>query len=433
MTAKPLDSLIKHAKGVLAKNALWMSFGQISRLAIQAAYFTLIARSLGVSNYGAFAGVVALVAMTCPFAAMGRGNLLIKNVARDPGSFPKMWGRALATTTTFGTVLMGLTLLLSHFILPGEIPLELVGMVALSDVIGLNLITISGQAFQAFEQLHWTAGINMLISAFRLLGALIFCMIRPHPSALQWGYVYLISTLFILATSLCLVSTKLGRPKLSLPESFSEIREGAYFSIGLSAQTLYNDIDKTMLVRLSTLAATGIYGAAYRIIDVSFSPVAALVYAAYPRMFRKGATGVRSGLTFARALAWRSAGYAVFIAIVILAGAGLVPVVLGAQYREAAEALRWLAPLPLLKSIHYFLSDALSGSGHQAMRSAIQVSVAIFNVGINLWLIPRYSWHGAAWSSIASDGLLAVWIAWYAHCLERSQRSPELIPSVVAN
>jgi hypothetical protein len=32
--------------------------------------------------------------------------------------------------------------------------------------------------------------------------------------------------------------------------------------------------------------------------------------------------------------------------------------------------------------------------------------VAAFNVLINLWIIPAYSWRGAAWSSIASDTLL---------------------------
>jgi hypothetical protein len=34
--------------------------------------------------------------------------------------------------------------------------------------------------------------------------------------------------------------------------------------------------------------------------------------------------------------------------------------------------------------------------------------VAVFNVLINLWIIPLYSWRGAAWSSLASDALLAL-------------------------
>jgi hypothetical protein len=41
----------------------------------------------------------------------------------------------------------------------------------------------------------------------------------------------------------------------------------------------------------------------------------------------------------------------------------------------------------------------------------VQAAVAVFNVLINLWLIPAYSWRGAAWSSIASDGVLLISVA----------------------
>jgi O-antigen/teichoic acid export membrane protein len=34
--------------------------------------------------------------------------------------------------------------------------------------------------------------------------------------------------------------------------------------------------------------------------------------------------------------------------------------------------------------------------------------VAVINFLLNLWWIPAYGWIGAAWSSVASDGLLAL-------------------------
>jgi O-antigen/teichoic acid export membrane protein len=78
------------------------------------------------------------------------------------------------------------------------------------------------------------------------------------------------------------------------------------------------------------------------------------------------------------------------------------------QYARASEALRWLSLLPLVKTLHYFAADALTGAGYQATRTLLQVLVAGFNVLANFWLIPAYSWRGAAWSSLACDGLLAV-------------------------
>jgi O-antigen/teichoic acid export membrane protein len=417
-------------KSALARNTIWMIGGQGLRLIIQALYFIEIARSLGASNYGAFIGVVALVGIAYPFGALGSGNLLIKNVARDRGLFPAYWGRALAVTAACSSLLLVLVLSASHFALPASIPLLLVLLVACADLVGLNIITVSGQAFQAFERLNWTATINALISAGRLAGALILIAIHPHPSALEWGYIYFGATAGVATTASLLVWKKLGAPQFRWPHTAAEMREGFYFSSSLSAQTIYNDIDKTMLARLATLDATGIYGAAYRLIDVSFAPIAALVYSAYPNFFRAGAKGITGSFRYAKPLLLRAFGYSTCACVVILLAAGIVPRILGPEYARTTEALRWLAPLPVLRGVHYFLSDSLTGAGHQGLRTAIQAAVAAFNVLINLWIIPLYSWRGAAWSSIASDGLLVCGTAAAVFILSR--RAKAVVADAVA-
>jgi O-antigen/teichoic acid export membrane protein len=415
----------------LVRNTVWMLAGQGLRLVIQALYFVEIARSLGATNYGAFIGVVALVGIVFPFGSLGSGNLLIKNVARDKTFFPSYWGRALATTAATSSVLLFVVLLVSRFVLPPAIPFILVLLVAGADLFGLNVITICAQAFQAFERLNWTATINALISAGRLVGAILLISVRAHPSALQWGYLYFGSTAVVATIAISLVWAKLGRPRLGASRSRSEMREGFFFSTSLSAQTIYNDIDKTMLARLSTLDATGIYGAAYRIIDVSFVPVSALLYSAYPNFFRAGIGGVSASFRYARPLLVRTLGYSTFICAALLICAGVVPHILGPEYARTAEAIRWLAPLPVLRGVHYFLSDSLTGAGHQGLRAGIQASIALFNVLINLWLIPAYSWRGAAWSSIVSDALLVCAAGAAVYILARRPRA--IVPDAIVS
>jgi len=256
--------LKRYSRSTLAQNTLWMVLGQGLRLGISVLYFTVIARSLGTQNYGAFVAVVSLVAIVFPFGALGSGILLIKNVSRDQSLFGVYWCRGLLTTTVASSALLLVTVALARFILPTEIPFLLVLLVSASDLIGMSLIWIAGQAFQAFERLNWTAIIHVLISATRLIGALIVVQIHPHPTALQWGCFYSCSTATVVIASLALVTVKLGLPHFAWPRSKAELREGFYFSASLCAQTVYNDIDKTMLASLSTLEATGIYGAAYQ-------------------------------------------------------------------------------------------------------------------------------------------------------------------------
>jgi O-antigen/teichoic acid export membrane protein len=409
-------------KSTLARNTGWAFLGQALGLGIQMLYFVVIAHTLGASNYGAFIGTVALVGIASPFATLGSGELLVKYVSRDRTGFATNLGTALATTAVSSSVLFLAVVLLSHFVLPSTIPSRLMLLVAGSDLFGLSVIGICGKAFQAFERLDWTARINTLSSASRLTGALALVAIRHHPSALQWGYLYFFSTVFVAAAALMIVNVRLGPPEFVSLRSINNIREGFYFSTSLSAQTIYNNIDKTMLARLSTLGATGIYGAAYRLIDAGFVPVSSLLAAAYPRFFRVGADGIYASLRFAKSLLPGALLYSVAAGTGLFLFAGVVPHVLGAEYSRTVEALRWLSLLPVLKTLHYLLSDVLTGAGYQGVRTGIQAGVALFNVLVNLWIIPAYSWRGAAWSSIASDGLLACGIGTAVLILSRRSR-----------
>jgi O-antigen/teichoic acid export membrane protein len=346
------------------------------------------------------------------------------HVARSPDRFARYWGGALSTTLASAGVIGIIVLLVARLVLPPTIPMALIVSVAVSDLVFARLIDISGQAYQAHERLARTAQFPLLISCLRLAAALAFAALG-HPTALAWALWYAGSTTIAAVVALVVTTYELGAPARVFGYPASELRQGAYFATSLSAQNVYNDIDKSMLARLSTLEATGIYGAAYRLVDVAFVPVRSLLAAAYPRFFREGARGVRASLGVARRLGPPAAAYAAFAGVALYVVAPVLPRFLGSDFQSSVEATRWLAILPLLKSVHYFAADTLTGAGYQGRRTIAQLVVAAFNIVINVPLIVQASWRGAAWSSIASDGLLALmlWsIVWSVCRREDRQR-----------
>ena len=48
--------------------------------------------------------------------------------------------------------------------------------------------------------------------------------------------------------------------------------------------------------------------------------------------------------------------------------------------------------------------DALTGADRQGVRTVLQLATAALNVGLNLLLIPAYSWRGAAWATLSKAG-----------------------------
>jgi len=392
----------------LGRNTVWGLAGYGLRLILQAAYFIIIARCLGPKQYGAFIAATALTGVISPFVGLGCGPLLIKNVARDRHLFSEYWGNGLVMTLLSGGVLTALTMAICRLVLPSSIPVLVIAFVSGSDLIFVKILDIGAAAFQSVERLAGNAQLNVLVSLTRLFGIAGLAVAVSHPGVMAWSAVYLVGSIVAALIAVAWVTFGLGKPKLALHRVPGEVKEGIYFSVSLSAQTIYNDIDKTMVARLATLEAAGVYAAAYRLIDVTFIPVRALLSAAYPGFFRNGKNGLVATFRYSRQLMDRIIPYALFAFVALLLGAPLVPHILGHQYADITEALRWLALLPVLKTVHFFIADALTGSGRQGTRTLIQIGVAAFNVLINLWIIPAYGWRGAAWSSIASDGLLAL-------------------------
>jgi O-antigen/teichoic acid export membrane protein len=276
------------------------------------------------------------------------------------------------------------------------------------------------------------ARLNVVAGMCKLLGAVIVGIAVNHPSAVTWGIVYVVSSAIGGLLGVIWVTRLQGMPTLAIWRIGPEFAEGCYFSVSQSAQSIYNDIDKTMLTRMSTLDAVGIYAAAYRLIDAAFIPIRSLLYAAYPRFFQHGSTGITGSTRYARRLLPRSGGYGILACTALMVFAPLVPRVLGKEYVTAVEAVRWLAPIIFFRSIHYFFADSLTGAGYQGRRTAMQASIAALNVALNLWLIPLYSWRGAAWASLASDGSLMVGLYVVIVLLQRKE-TKQLVPENTSN
>jgi len=397
--------LKKLYKSETVKNTLWMFFGQGIRIAIQAAYFVIIARTLGVEGFGIFVGIVSLVALLSPFSSWGAGNLLIMHTARDREAFPEYWGKALIMTFLSGSVLTVATYLGTSILMP-VFSATMVIAIGISDFIFMRVLEVSAQAFQAFHNLKRTALLHMILSLTRLIGAFILVWILDSRSPEDWSLLYLCATLISTAIGIILVTSELGKPKWQWSSLLKEWKEGFYFSISTASVALNSETNKILLVRLSTLEASGIFAAASRVVEVALSPIRALMSAIYARFFKEGEDGISSSLGLAKRFLPFSSLYGILAACCLYFSAPLVPFLLGAEYANAVQAIQWLSVIPIIKSVNSLLQDTLTGSGYQGWRSGIQIIVAICNVVLNLVLIPQYSWIGAAIAAIASDLLL---------------------------
>jgi O-antigen/teichoic acid export membrane protein len=391
----------------LARNAGWVLGGQVASFGVQAAYFVVLARLLGSAQYGILAGAAALVNIFSQYSAMGAGILFLRYVSPDHSRFREYWGNILLSIGLVGT----LAIVLLYFVggwLVGQTAASILVILAIGDCLCGQLTAAAAQVFQTFEKMRTNAGLNFLTNVLRLALAVGMALAVHRTTAWTWAAASLAVSFVASLIAVAKVTTHFGLPKFSLKLLFARFGEGFIFAISGSTTTVYNDVDKVMLGHYGMTVANGIYSMAYRIVNICTMPIGSIHSAALPRFFRQGVDGIKATAPFARKLLKRTTILGALGAAAMFLAAPLLPHIAGADFAKSVSAVRWLCLIPLLRSFHLSAGDAISGAGFQRFRLASQFLAAAGNFGINLYLIPRYSWQGAAWASLLTDGSLAL-------------------------
>lgn len=398
-----LSNLAQLRHKSLVQGSAWMLIAQGSSIFIQAAYFIILARVLGAEDYGIFVGIAALAAVVGPFSGWGMGPILVKNVSRDRSLLSVYWGNAIVLTVISSALLTVGCLLLAPQFFPPETSGILILLIFLADLLGLRIVEIASSTFVATQQLKHTAQIKIILTVSKLLAASGLLFFFKEAGTFVWAILYCGSTLFAALLACYMVNVMLEPPTVSISRLKGDLLEGLNFSLSSSAFVINANMDRTMLTSMSTLQATGVYGAGYRFLEVCAFPILAIAGSTYARFFQAGIEGVKGSWAFGRKLLPLAFGYGIAITIMLYVLAPFAPWVIGDEYQEAVTLIRLLSFLPLIWAVQYILSDTLTGAGFQRFVTGILIASAILNVGMNLYLIPLYSWQGAAWATISSE------------------------------
>lgn len=386
-----------------------MMGGNLAAMVLQAVQFLLLARTLGASEYGSFAAVNALITMAIPLAGLGYGNVMLMTVARDRSAASEQLGNSLAVTVALGVILTGLILVAVKLLYGPKGNLLLALLIGFSELVLVRSSLVAGQFFQSVDKVRRLSLINVSISACRVI-AIGGLWLADQPQAVNWA---MCSTALVLVMSLIHVpaaAREAGGLRVSVKRLRAQLTDATYFAMGTTAKAAYTDLDKVLLGRFAPSAELGIYTTAYRLVVIAFTPVRSLLDVAASRFFKSGESGVSHSFALSRKLLKVSVPYGLMVGLALFFMAPLVPLLLGPSYAQSADVLRWLAPLPIIQSVHYVLSDALTGAGYQRLRTQIQFVILAVYAGLGLWLIPGHGWHGAALVCLISESLLALMI-----------------------
>lgn len=414
----------------LSRSFGWMLAGQCSVYGLRAVYFIVIARLLGVVQYGVVVGAFALVNVAAQYGRLGTNTVLMRYVAADHKRFAAYWGNLLAVTLTMGVLLIAILRIgAAHVLDPASA--AVVVLTAVGSCLCEQLTIGATQAFQAFERMGIAALLGQITPLFRTFTAIGMFLALHHATAWQWSIASTVASAIATVVAVSVVTIRLGWPQFRPHLAFKHGWEGLEYAFANSTANAYDDIDKTMLSHYGMNAANGIYGMAYRIVDMATVPIDSIQLAAEPRLYRLSSAGLKNTAALGRRLMKHGLLISVAAGACMFGFAPAIPLLAGKGFTEGVSALRWLCLIPIMRSVHKTTGSVLTCSGLQRYRTLTQLIAALMNFGLNLWLIPKYGWRGAAWTSLATDGALGIMsltvLEWALH---RPARSGSLLDGV---
>jgi O-antigen/teichoic acid export membrane protein len=377
----------------------------------------LIARQLGVSGFGEFSFILALVSVFRFVVDMGLRNILIREIARDRDRVGELLGSARAILWILSLLTLVALTALIHVVSTSEHIIQATYVAALAIVVafqGLNY----GAVCRAFEDM----GLDILGSVLQACSFLAFVLVGIQQgldltkaflalfaaNLLAWLYYYLIVRLRYVR----------GRIRANLQVCLFLFSES--FVLGLSEITrkLVWQVDRLLLTWLSGTVAVGLFSAAYRLVETVNPIVMNLTISLFPAFSRMAATSKeRLGQAYEKSLKFLSVIGAPAAVVLFVWSEHFVTIVFGPEFAPAAGALRILAAVVLLAFLTSLNLYAFTSLGMQRAYAMVCLCTLLVNIAADWVLVPLYDFNGAA------AGTLLAEIFFFAACLTLLRRN----------
>lgn len=384
------------------RNSFFVFGGQAFGALTALIYTPFLARYLGEAGYGQYAYVYAFVGLFQAFSTLGLNQILLRESARQRDNAGSYLGHTLRLKLVLSLSTFLLIILLNQVVNERDIH-AFVLICALETLIRVyfNANVAIGRAF---ERMEYEMLIVIIDRGVSLLGVLVVVTADLGFTAIFLAFLG--GSLAQALVGTLVIWRRLAKPRFLPVAGLNKrlLKEAWPIGLGLEAQFAYQRQGIVLLRQWHTARVVGLYSAAYRMFQFT-QIIADSVASASSPVFSRLAKASKLELTsaFNRIVRYLLlCGLLLSIAIWAFAPT-IVAVLLGPEFQESETILRWLAPVVILAFMSVLFSRFLQATDKQKVDALITGTAVIFNLALNLILIPLYGYMGLVWALLASE------------------------------
>lgn len=364
----------------------------------------LLTRALGDDGFGSWSTALAIVQIATPFGDFGLEQVAVRKAAAARHE-ERHWIGALITLRLAFALPVAIVTAIAQLVVADNSEMAAAGLL-LTGTLLLAPFSMTRVAFQTRVRNDLTI---LVLTVNSVLWTAAVVAIAASGRGMVWfAAAFLASALASIGLGAWLGS-RLSRPRLRGSRAlWRELaRIGVPIGVAGLVVTAYVKLDQVMLFSLAGAEDAGLYGAVYRFLDQAQFLPAALMTTLFPIM----ASSWPADPERVRRIGRLIADYLAIVSLpalgfTIVASEPVVRLLFGEDFLRAADALPILMGAFVVICFGYLAGNLVVVLELQRVFLRNALIALVFNVVLNLILIPPYGFVAAAWVTLATEVLV---------------------------
>jgi O-antigen/teichoic acid export membrane protein len=391
----------------LAANSLVWAAGSALSALVAFLTFVAVTRGLGPDAYGHITAALAFLFIPAVLAEAGLSAAVLRQISAAPEETEHAMRASLPLRTLVSVAAIGAAIGIG-FAMPfphlTKVAILISSLGSLFTLMTVNVVPV----LQAQLKMQWAA-VATLAGRIATLGLTL--------GALGVGLGFkavLFAQVAGLGLTLLLHLVVVGRivslrPLLDVPYWRRLALGSLVLGMAIALGQVYFRVDALLLALIRSPFEVGLYGAAYKFIELSELVVVALALTVFPPLARFVAVGdARARELVQKAFDVMLAAAAPLAVLMVVFAGPIMLVSAGPEFREGADALRLLGPYVLFSFVNGLFFRVLMAFGRDRLLLGLTSSFLTANVVLNLIFLPMYGFRAAAVITVATEALALV-------------------------
>jgi O-antigen/teichoic acid export membrane protein len=369
--------------------------------------FVAVTRGLGPEAFGDLTAATVFLLFPVALADVGLATGVLREISVSPDRSEFVLRASLPLRIAIAVAVLIAALLASVALPFTERAVTAIWLGSIGSFFTLVALGIQ-PLFQARLRMHIPVGANLAGRVLTLVLTLAVFAAGLGFTAVVIAYV--VGQAATLAIVVVAGAREVSLRPLLVPDYWATlVRDSLAIGVATGLFLSYYRIDTVLVALFRDSHEAGLYGAAFKFVEIAEVLVASIGVSVFPSFARMIAAGdARTGVALQRSLDVVVAVGAPIIVGVLLAADELVTATAGEEFAQAAGALRLLVPYLALLFVSAILVRVAAALHVDNQLLVIAVAVLVLNLALNSLLLPLYGYKVAAITSTASEACVAV-------------------------